>query len=425
LGLLLIALLLAAGLGACGEEEAAPQVIYVTATFTPERLVQVVTATFTPEAAVQVVTATNTPEPAVQVVTNTPEPAVQVVTATATPEPAVVVVTATDTPVPPATPQQPGQLIVPAQPSATMAPVLPTATPIPPPTETPIPPPPAPTATKPPAPAALPPLTSYRVIYSDFAGGSETDANLYSVWTMRGDGSQAAKVLQPAFEPAYSPDGQRVAYYKPWAGIWIYNFANKSDRQVASSSYAEFASFSPDGKRLVFHEWVGNWWSADVNLYVINADGSGLAQLPQGEGAAWSPTGNTIAFQTCRDNRCGIFLIQANGQGLKQLTSDAGGKPAWSPDGKKLAYSSQADGDSEIWVVNVDGSGVKQLTKNSGNDAMPAFSPDGKYIYFLSDQNGKAWAIRVMQANGADVKTIRQVGVAPRWQFARMWVIKW
>ena len=107
------------------------------------------------------------------------------------------------------------------------------------------------------------------------------------------------------------------------------------------------------------------------------------------------------------------------------MTSDAGGKVSWSPNGKKLAYSTEVDGDPEIYVVNLDGTGRKQLTSNNGNDTLPVYSPDGRYIYFLSDQNGKAWAIRVMNADGSGVKTIQKVGVPPRWQFSRLWVGWW
>jgi Tol biopolymer transport system component len=65
------------------------------------------------------------------------------------------------------------------------------------------------------------------------------------------------------------------------------------------------------------------------------------------------------------------------------------------------------------------------LTKNTGNDTLPVYSPDSQYIFFLSDQNGKAWAIRVMRPDGSDVKTIRQIGVPPRWQFSRLWAGWW
>jgi hypothetical protein len=372
------------------------------ATATPHVLI--VTATYTPRAVV-VVTATYTPEPEVPATESPP---------------------ATETAEPSPTAEQPVQATEPSEATATLAAVEPTSALVEPAATTApasIEPTPTSKPTAKPTPKAS--LASYRVIYSHFAGGSETDEYRYSVWNVRGDSSEASKILEQAIEPALSPDGGRIAYYKPFSGIWIYNRSNKNDRHVVVSNYAEFASFSPDGNRLVFHEWVGNWWSADVNLYIVNADGSGRTKLPQGIRPAWAPNGNLIAFDSCRDNRCGIFVIKPNGQGLRQVTSDSGGKVAWSPDSQKLVYSTDQDGDPEIWIVNVDGTGAKQLTKNSGNDTMPAFSPDGQYIFFLSDQNGKAWAIRAMRPDGSDVQTITRVGVPPRWQFSRMWVGWW
>jgi TolB protein len=278
-----------------------------------------------------------------------------------------------------------------------------------------------------PAPTSAPraSLKSYGVIYSNFDGGDESDENKYSIWVMRGDGSEASEVFRPAIEPAYSLNGQKIAYYRPFNGIWVYDAAKETISHVVASDYAEFASFSPDGNQLVFHEWVGNWWSADVNLYIVNADGSNRRQLPQGMRAAWSPKGGLIVFDSCRGTSCGIFVVQPNGQGLRQVTSDGGGKAAWSPDGKKIVYSTDVGGNPEIFVVNLDGSGRKQLTKNTGNDTLPVYSPDGQYIFFLSDQNGKAWSIRVMRPDGSEVKTIRQIGVPPRWQFSRLYVDWW
>jgi hypothetical protein len=377
-------------LAGCGEPETppTPQVLVVTATYTP-RAVVVVTATFTPGPE------TPTPEPPPATATSAPLPTPQ-------PEPPTAAAGATAT----LAPEEPTP--VPPEPTPTRVTAEPTPTSQP---------------TAKPKPQAS--LASYRVIYSHFAGGPEGDEYQYSMWNVRGDGSGAAKILDQAIEPALSPDGNQIAFYRPFNGIWVHNRANKNERHVVVSDYAEFASFSPDAKRLVFHEWVGNWWSANVNLYIVNADGSGRVQLPQGIRPAWAPNGNLIAFDSCRDNRCGVFVVKPNGQGLRQVTSDSGGKVAWSPDSQRLVYSTDQDGDPEIWIVNVDGTGAKQLTKNSGNDTMPAFSPDGQYVFFLSDQNGKAWAIRVMRPDGSDVQTITRVGVPPRWQFSRLWVGWW
>jgi Tol biopolymer transport system component len=391
----LAALLLVLLLTACGGSNSTPEVVIVTATYTPEPVVIVVTATFTPGAEsgegdtsaspTSLPTSTPTELPSESVGPSGGEPTATLRSTTEAAE-------ATDTP----------------QPKDTPVPQQPVDTPTPKPTS---------------APKAS--LASYRVVYSNFDGGDEADEFKYSVWMMRGDGQQAGELLRPAIEPSFSADGKRIAYYRPFNGIWIYNLNNKSNTHIVGSNYAEFGGFSPDGQRVVFHEWVGTWWSSDVNIYIVNADGSGRTQLPQGIRPAWSPKGGLILFDTCRGSSCGIFVVQPNGQGFRQVTSDAGGKASWAPGGNKIVYSADGGGDPEIWIVNLDGSGRKQLTDNRGNDTLPVFSPDGQYIYFLSDQNGTAWAVRAMRPDGSDVKTIRQIGVAPRWQFARLWVTWW
>jgi TolB protein len=57
--------------------------------------------------------------------------------------------------------------------------------------------------------------------------------------------------------------------------------------------------------------------------------------------------------------------------------------PAWSPDGRKLAFVSRRDGNSEIYVMNADGSGLRNVTRAPSNDLDPAWSPDGRAIAFV------------------------------------------
>jgi Tol biopolymer transport system component len=138
----------------------------------------------------------------------------------------------------------------------------------------------------------------------------------------------------------------------------------------------------------------------------------------------WSQKGGFIAYDTCENNKCGIFRINPDGGGKSQLTRDAGGGAVVSPDGGKIAYWSREDGDFEIYVINADGSGKKQLTNNVGNDALPAWSPDGKYIYYLSDQDGTAWAVMVMNPNGSNPRKVMgaNAGTDPArgWEYQRI-----
>lgn len=376
---LLMSAVLAASLllAACGGPAPTPQVIHVTATFTPASIVKVVTATFTP--------------------------APQVI--------------ATDT-LPPPPPPPPQATAIPEQPTATLMVAQATDTPVPPPTETPV---PEATQTSTPKPTAAPPsLKSYFVVYTAYKG---PDLQGYSLWGMNGDGSEAFQITGagPASEPSFSADGNQFAFYHWTDGIYIWDLKRQTSRQVVHDGNSSFPTWSPNGQQLAYFVAAGQRW-----IYLVNTDGSGVRQFTPGMRPYWGLQGGFIAYDTCENNKCGIFRINPGGGGKRQLTSDSGGGAAVSPDGKKIAYWSQADGDFEIYVINADGSGKKQLTKNGGNDALPAWSPDGRYIYYLSDQNGKAWAVMVMGADGSSPRKIiaTSAGADPvrGWQYQRITV---
>ena len=111
----------------------------------------------------------------------------------------------------------------------------------------------------------------------------------------------------------------------------------------------------------------------------------------------WSPDGRRIAFGSDRDGNREIYVMNADGSGVTRLTDndaiDSG--PAWSPDGRRIAFSSTRDGRFEVYVMNADGSGVTRLTDNDAFDWHPAWSPDGRHIAFQSNRDGN-WEIYVM-----------------------------
>jgi Tol biopolymer transport system component len=79
--------------------------------------------------------------------------------------------------------------------------------------------------------------------------------------------------------------------------------------------------------------------------------------------------------------------------------------PMYSPDGMKLAFISTHDGDPEIFVMNADGGGLKKLTDNTAVDAAPSWSPDGGKIVFTSDRSGSFELYR-MNADGSQQQMI-------------------
>ena len=120
-----------------------------------------------------------------------------------------------------------------------------------------------------------------------------------------------------------------------------------------------------------------------------------------------------IAFVSFRDEYEGrsnreIYLISSDGTGPINLTrnSCADDEPDWSPDGTKIAWSSDRDGNFEIYVMDADGSNVTQLTTDSG--LTPRWSSDGQRIAYT-----RGGSIIVMNADGSDREVVLEAARSP------------
>jgi Tol biopolymer transport system component len=103
----------------------------------------------------------------------------------------------------------------------------------------------------------------------------------------------------------------------------------------------------------------------------MNADGSDarrVATKATWGDPAWSPDGRRIAFRRY-DGQLGfrsawpsdLFVVNADGSGLRRLTRQAANLRwfAWSPDGRTIAFLRNGD----VYVVNADGSEERRLTQ--------------------------------------------------------------
>jgi Tol biopolymer transport system component len=102
-----------------------------------------------------------------------------------------------------------------------------------------------------------------------------------------------------------------------------------------------------------------------------------------------SPAGQ-IAFSSDRDGNAKIYLVNADGTGLKRLTDGPGEDiyPAWSPDGTKIAFASSLRDDFDdldIYMMNADGSGLERPARDARDETQPAWAPDGAKIAFVID----------------------------------------
>jgi TolB protein len=87
-------------------------------------------------------------------------------------------------------------------------------------------------------------------------------------------------------------------------------------------------------------------------------------------GGHWSPDGSKIVYSRGTARGSEIFLMNADGTGVKRLTDGPGRNdlPEWSPDGNKIAFISQRDGNRELYVMNADGTSETRLTKTRGKE---------------------------------------------------------
>ena len=149
-------------------------------------------------------------------------------------------------------------------------------------------------------------------------------------------------------------------------------------------------------------------------IFVMNADGTGVRQITGenqfDQSPVWSPDGTQILFSTSRGPERGVFklfVMNADGTNLRQLTTGPGTDigARWSSDGHRIAFSSILDGDREVFVMNADGTDIRQLTDNDGNNSGPVWSPDGTQIVFGSDRDGDH-EVFVVNADGTVVRQL-------------------
>jgi len=251
--------------------------------------------------------------------------------------------------------------------------------------------------------------------------------------------------------PSASPNGKLVVFQSNRTGsnqLFILNREDDEIRQLAEFPLgAETPAFSPDGQRIAFDVYVGE---NNNDVFTINVDGSGLKQLTDNPGydghPHWSADGLRIIFNSDRtspdldadwsDRWHEIFSMKADGTDVQQHTRCKAVCTfgSLSPDGKKVLYRKviKAPGfdwdlgsiekNSEIFIADIDGGNEINITNNAAFDGWPAFSPDGQRIAFASNRSGPARTgqIWLMNTDGSGLQQLSQgpwSHAQPAWAF--------
>jgi Tol biopolymer transport system component len=242
---------------------------------------------------------------------------------------------------------------------------------------------------------------------------SDRDApglNGREIYTSNADGSDPRRLttnIVADTEPAYSPDGTRIAFTRS-NDIFVMNADGSGPVPITGTEGPDSQpAWSPDGSQIVYvsnHNVTGGG-TTGPELFVTPAAGGTQRQLtdtPSNAASvapAWSPAGDQIAYQSNADGNFEIYTIDANATasfGVRRSANEVGQgyqNPSWSPDASRIAFergvgTAPSDTTKEIWTMRADGSDPVPLTSNSFNDVQPAYSPDCTRIAYETNEDG-------------------------------------
>ena len=172
-------------------------------------------------------------------------------------------------------------------------------------------------------------------------------------------------------------------------------------------------AFSPDGSRIAFvSQRDGN-----AEIYVMNADGTGSTRVtndPQPDGRpSFTPDGQALVFHSSRTaGKQQIWAVNVDGSGVTQLTRDSvNSSPTISPDGQTIAYVSTRNKDTDIWLMARDGSNQRQFTRSpQQRESEPRFLRDGTLAYLVERRENNRTVQQVMRADLATGATTAITG---------------
>ncbi|MCK9260113.1 MAG: Tol-Pal system beta propeller repeat protein TolB [Azoarcus sp.] len=228
-----------------------------------------------------------------------------------------------------------------------------------------------------------------------------------------GMNAQAALVSrEPIISPAWSPNGQRLAYVSFEAKkpiIYIHTLATGQRQVVANFKGSNSApTWSPDGGQLA----VVLTKDGQSQLYVLNADGSGVHRLASSAGIdtepAWSPDGQWIYFTSDRGGSPQIYRIPASGGNAQRVTFEGSYNvtPRPSADGKLLAFITRSNGKFQV-AVNDLASRQTTILTDSARDESPSFAPNGRMILYATETGGRG----VLAAVSSDGRVKQRLSV--------------
>jgi TolB protein len=186
-------------------------------------------------------------------------------------------------------------------------------------------------------------------------------------------------------------------------------------RLTDNPDYDAESTFSTDGNWIVFT----SVRDGDLDLYKMRSDGTQVTRLTNelgyDGGAFFSRDGSKIVYRAyhpttpeaqaryrellgthlLEPRQLDLFVMNADGTGKRQITDNGAANfaPYFFPDGKRILFASNVHDPKgrnfDIYAIDVDGKNLEQITFNETFDGFPMFSPDGKRLVFASNRHDR------------------------------------
>jgi len=252
------------------------------------------------------------------------------------------------------------------------------------------------------------------------------------IWEMDYDGAnqhQLTHLHSIALTPRWSPDASRIAFtcYVPYRGApsaQICMYSTISNRLIAFPHFPGTNSspaWSPNGSQIAFM----CSRTGGTQIFLANADGTHMQQITYAAGVNTSPvfnpkTGQQIVFVSDRAGDPALYIANSDGSSVQKIDLPDMGyvvDPSWSPNGQLLAFSwRRPTGNYDIYVMDIVGHQLVELTRDEGRNERPSWAPDGRHIAFESTRTGTN-EIWTMLADGSQPRelTFRGENQSPNW----------
>ncbi|CAH8354567.1 unnamed protein product [Eruca vesicaria subsp. sativa] len=212
------------------------------------------------------------------------------------------------------------------------------------------------------------------------------------------------------FNPFLSPDSSRVGYHscrgdktgRKNPRNLLQRLKTTSDDLSLFRFDGAFPSLSPEGDRFAFVTFTG--------VFVVNQDGSGLRQIlsHMGFGTVWDPVRHGILYTSSSPTLAFIAPGVVSGKdqmdilavnvdapnpstAVRKLTTNGQDNafPWPSPDGKRIVFRSARSGTKNLYIMDAEkgeAGGLFRLTNGNWNDTIATWSPDNNWIVFASNR---------------------------------------